>query len=608
MNSVQEFNRYPQGNAIPVPLAQPVQPRRSLETGIALPPAFSASPRFAPNPEYAAFNSVAANSGGFLGGITPEQQALAARLAAAGYRLDDSRLNKIDDLMNQERAAKEGLMYAGVGLMQMQTGDPLYEWGTAQSKTAANNIVKFIENKAPDQVARYNKAATETSYRRAGLDFKTGQLLDVKERTGLPGLWNRLRPGIQLGLEDVLDDNGQVVRQGHTSIMNSAKQQLLEELRPKNPHLPTELLEQLPEARLTTSGRAVQHVKNAARPVVEPLVNTAKDIKSTVGDYINQVRGINNSVTNNLTAPPPPPATGAPAVTTNTTAPPVTTNTTINASTGASVTATAGSTVANTTTNTVTNATANAVITETSEALATTASSTANAAATNTATTVATTVGTEVTEAAGQGLLNSFKRVPWKDVGTKSLGVVGAGIAVYQVGSNAIENYKAGDYRNVVKDVAGQATGLAVSSVVAGALTPVAAGGLLAASAALTATGVLAPVGVALAWATPVLAPLVAGVAGGIVGQVATEATKWGLDPLLKWAGFKNSSDKARDEIKQNRELLTNIATGTSTAITKGVGLPRQATEGVPTTGSNPSLFAQAPSNRGTQFNNVYNF
>jgi hypothetical protein len=546
-----------------------------------LPPAFNATPRFAPNPEYAAFSSAAASSGGFLGGITPEQQALAQRLAAAGYRLDDSRLNRIDELMGQERAAKEGLMYAGVGLMQMQTGDPLYEWGTAQSTKAANNIVNFVKDKAPDQVAWYNEAATETSYRRAGLNID-GSL--SPERTGLKGVWNRLRPGVQLGA-DVLDENGQIVKAGHTSIMNSAKQQLLEEARLKNPHLTTELLEQLPETKVTASGRTFQHVKNATRPVVEPLANTIGDIKSTVGNYIERVRGIDNTVTNNLSTTPSPPITGTPPVT---------------------PTNTAANSVANATTNV-----AQTVATEAGEALATTASSAASTTATNTAAAVVTTVATETAEAAGQGLLSSITSNPGtfaKNVGVKSLGVIGAGIAVYQVGSNAIENYKAGDYRNVVKDVAGQATGLAVSSVLAGALTPVATGGLLAASAALTATGVLAPVGAALAFATPLLAPLVAGVAGGIIGQVATEATKWGLDPLLKWAGFKNSSDKARDEIKQNRELLTNIATGTSTALIK----PRQTTEStipVATSGSNPSLFAQAPNTRsGTQFKNVYNF
>ena len=166
---------------------------------------------------------------------------------------------------------------------------------------------------------------------------------------------------------------------------------------------------------------------------------------------------------------------------------------------------------------------------------------------------------------------HDWKHNKWKfakGVGGKALGVAGIGLTVYAAGSNAMDNYKNKNYRAIATDLTGEAVGVVVSSVATGAL----------------------------AWAlVPVAGPigmLAAGVIGGVIGQGATNITKWAVDPFFKLFGLKNADDNHRDKIKENRELLTNIAVGTGSALGNALkSVPRQAT----ISSGNPSMFANNP-------------
>jgi hypothetical protein len=172
---------------------------------------------------------------------------------------------------------------------------------------------------------------------------------------------------------------------------------------------------------------------------------------------------------------------------------------------------------------------------------------------------------------------DALKNDKWKftkGVIGKTVGTVGVALTAYSVGSNAIDNYKNQNYRAIATDITGEAVGLTVSSVATGVLAP------LATAALLPVLGPLAPLG----------GMLVGGFAGGLIGQGATIVTKFVADPLFKLFGLKNKDDDTKSKIKENRELLTNIAAGTGAAIGHALStVPRQ---GAP----NPSMFGSSGS------------
>jgi hypothetical protein len=164
-----------------------------------------------------------------------------------------------------------------------------------------------------------------------------------------------------------------------------------------------------------------------------------------------------------------------------------------------------------------------------------------------------------------------FKAI--RGVGGKALGVAGIALTAYSVGSNAIDNYKNQNYRAIATDVVGQAAGIVASSY-------------LTAGCMAAATLVCAPLGPF----APVAGMLIGGVVAGVAGQAVTNFTKWAVDPLFKMFGLKNKDDDTKSKIKENRELLTNIAAGTGSAVGSALrAMPRQ---GMP----NPSMFGSAGS------------
>jgi len=167
-----------------------------------------------------------------------------------------------------------------------------------------------------------------------------------------------------------------------------------------------------------------------------------------------------------------------------------------------------------------------------------------------------------------------------KGVGGKALGVAGIGLTAYSVGSNAIDNYKNQNYRAIATDITAEAVGLTVSSVATGAINVGLTVAAVAAVAACPPLAILAPV-------APFVGMMVSGVLGGLVGQAATNVTRWVVDPFFKLCGLKNNDDDKKSKIKENRELLTNIAAGTGTSIGHALStMPRP----------NPSMFGSTGS------------
>ena len=183
---------------------------------------------------------------------------------------------------------------------------------------------------------------------------------------------------------------------------------------------------------------------------------------------------------------------------------------------------------------------------------------------------------------------NDWDNNKWKfakGVGGKALGVAGIGLTVYAAGSNAMDNYKNKNYRAIATDLTGEAVGVVVSSVATGAVNVALCAAGAAAVVACPPLALLAPV-------AGFAGMMVSGVIGGVIGQGATNITKWAVDPFFKLFGLKNADDNHRDKIKENRELLTNIAVGTGSALGNALkSVPRQAT----ISSGNPSMFANNP-------------
>ena len=148
-----------------------------------------------------------------------------------------------------------------------------------------------------------------------------------------------------------------------------------------------------------------------------------------------------------------------------------------------------------------------------------------------------------------------------------------------------MDNYKNKNYRAIATDLTGEAVGVVVSSVATGAVNVALCAAGAAAVVACPPLALLAPV-------AGFAGMMVSGVIGGVIGQGATNITKWAVDPFFKLFGLKNADDNHRDKIKENRELLTNIAVGTGSALGNALkSVPRQAT----ISSGNPSMFANNP-------------
>jgi hypothetical protein len=485
MNSVQESNNktpwYGQPQSFGVGGgANSALPRQSLETGMnlptsAVPPAF-ASPR-STTPTVA------------------EQQALLAQLNNAGYRIDDSRLNEIARLVDEQRTEKENLMYMGAGLMGLGFGgDFAYDFGALSTHRAGQHIKdKWLK---PEWLNKFDDAGKQTSLRLAGLEETadgTLKLIDPNQRKGLKGFWDRNAPGVRAV--------------NHKDYMEAAKQLKLQEVKKLNqfnPNFTDEMVRNSADSAVTGTGKLWKQAKNAVSPVTDAVGGLAKDI-------LQGVQGAGGTAVAPAVVPP----------------------------------------IDMTTPTVVKHNLQTAKFVEEVPPVTTPK------------------VGffKEMKTALDEGKNWKFA----KGVGGKALGVAGIGLTAYSVGSNAIDNYKNENYRAIATDVVSEGVGLAVSSIASGVI----ASGLVAASVAFP------PLLIA--------APFIAGIAGGFVGQGATNLTKWAIDPFFKWCGLTNKDDNTRSQIKENRELLTNIAAGTGSSVGAAFrnAIPRQAMP------SNPSMFSQ---------------
>ena len=491
MNSVQEFNSSSRYGQPTQPTNLTALPRQSMETGMSL-PASAVPPAFASSAQpRTTAPSIA------------EQQALLNQLNQAGYRIDDSRLREIDRLTAEQRLEKETMALMGVGLMGMGFGgDVLYDLG----ERSTQRMGQFVKDKwvSEQWLNKLDDMGEETSLRQAGLQRNaTGalELVDPAERTGLKGLWNRNKSGVQAV--------------NHAEYMEAAKQLKLQEVKKANMGnslFTDEMVRNSPDSAVTGAGKLGKQVKQFVSPLTDAVGNLGKDIAGSVGGDMTP--------------------TPAPVIT-------------------------VGETVYVEKYN-------------------------LNDAKFVKETPPVTTPKVGFID----DMKDAFKNDKWKfakGAGGKALGVAGIGLTAYSVGSNAIDNYKNKNYRAIATDITSQAVGLTVSSVAAGAINVGLTVAAVAAVAACPPLAILAPV-------APFVGMMVSGVLGGLVGQAATNVTKWAVDPFFKLCGLKNNDDDTKSKIKENRELLTNIAAGTGSAVGSALrAMPRQ---GAP----NPSLFGSTGS------------
>ncbi|MCS6266501.1 MAG: hypothetical protein H2174_02940 [Vampirovibrio sp.] len=495
MNSVQDFNtsRYGQQQQ-PNGLPTSSLPRQSMETGMnlpasAVPPAFASSTQ----PRTTA-PSIA------------EQQALINQLSQAGYRIDDSRLREIDRLTAEQRFEKETMAGMGAGLMGMGFGgDKLYDFGQHSTQKAGQFVKdKWVSEKWLD---KFDEMGEATSLRQAGLQRNaTGalELADASQRTGLKGLWNRNKGGVQAV--------------NHAEYMEAAKQLKLQEVKKANMGnslFTDDMVRNSPESAVTGAGKFGKQVKKAISPLTDAVGNLGKDI----------ARGVDIDMT--------PTPTPAPAI-------------------------------------------------KIGEAVHVEKYNLKNANFVKEVPPITTPkVGffKDMKSALDAGDKMKFAT----GVGGKALGIAGIGLTAYSVGSNAIDNYKNQNYRAIATDITAEAVGLVTTSVATGVISAGLTVAAVAAVAAFPPLAMLAPV-------APFVGPIASGILGGLVGQGATNLTRWAVDPFFKLCGLKNRDDDTKSKIKENRELLTNVAAGTGSAIGHALStMPRQGTP-------NPSMFGSAGS------------